>query len=299
MLDEVAFTLAHGRVPLNQTTSVLSDARRAFHAGLLGSGLLRANAQGVPSNADSGSVLSVAIAQALMEKLGESAEGVRMDAQTAGAGFENLALAFLKTTFLSIGAVRCGSFEVRRNEAISKFDQYEHLAKIALAAKSNDELRVALGMDYLIVPDVVVIRHPDEDEIINSRERLVDEGVALRSPLRQSNERAPSLHASLSCKWTLRSDRAQNARSEALNLIRNRKGRLPHIAVLTAEPTPGRIASLALGTGDIDCVYHVALDELIESVAEVGNARANQTLSLMVAGRRLRDLSDLPLDLAI
>jgi len=286
-------------VPLNQPISALSDARRTFHAGLLGSGLLRANAQGVPSNADSGSVHSVAMARALMEKLGESAEGVRMDAQTAGAGFENLALDFLRTTFLSIGAVRCGNFEVRRNEPISKFDQYEHLAEIARAAHANDELRVALGMDYLIVPDVVVIRHPDDDETINGRGVLVDGAVALRSPLRRFNGRAPSLHASLSCKWTLRSDRAQNARSEALNLIRNRKGRLPHIAVLTAEPTPGRIASLALGTGDIDCVYHVALDELIESVAEVGNARANQTLRLMVDGRRLRDLSDLPLDLAI
>ena len=53
----------------------------------------------------------------------------------------------------------------------------------------------------------------------------------------------------------MRSDRAQNSRTEALNLIRNRKGNLPHIVVVTGEPMPARIASLALGTGDIDCVY--------------------------------------------
>ena len=234
-----------------------------------------------------------------MKRLGESAAGVRMDAQTAGAGFENLALEFLRSTFLSLGTIRCGRFEVRRNAAIANFDQYEHLAAIAQAARDNDELQVALGMDYLIVPDVVVIRQPESDEEINIRGNLVDATTAVRSPLRQKSGRPPSLHASLSCKWTLRSDRAQNARSEALNLIRNRKGRLPHIAVLTAEPLPGRIASLALGTGDIDCVYHVALDELIDSVKEVGNARANHVLRLMVDGRRLRDLSDLPLDLAI
>ncbi len=37
------------------------------------------------------------------------------------------------------------------------------------------------------------------------------------------------------------SDRAQNTRSEALNLIRNRKGRLPHIVVVTEEPSPSRL----------------------------------------------------------
>ncbi|MBN1975836.1 MAG: restriction endonuclease, partial [Anaerolineae bacterium] len=33
----------------------------------------------------------------------------------------------------------------------------------------------------------------------------------------------------MSCKWTIRSDRGQNPRTEVLNLIRNRKGHLPHI----------------------------------------------------------------------
>ena len=43
----------------------------------------------------------------------------------------------------------------------------------------------------------------------------------------------PILHASVSAKYTMRSDRAQNSRTEALNLIRNRKGHLPHIVVVT------------------------------------------------------------------
>ena len=45
--------------------------------------------------------------------------------------------------------------------------------------------------------------------------------------------------------------RSQNTRTEDLNLIRNRKGRLPHVVAVTAEPLPMRIASLALGTGDL------------------------------------------------
>src|SRR5690606_21329864 len=101
-------------------------------------------------------------------------------------------------------------------------------------------------------------------------------------------------------KWTMRSDRAQNARSEALNLIRNRKGRVPHIAVLTGEPSPARIASLALGTGDVDCVYHFALPELIDAVnADAHGDTARELLDVMVEGKRLRDIADLPLDLAV
>ena len=107
------------------------------------------------------------------------------------------------------------------------------------------------------------------------------------------------LHASVSCKWTIRSDRTQNSRAEALNLLRNRKGRAPHIAVVTAEPLPSRLASIAMGTGDIDCTYHVALHEL-RAVAHDGDwGDAEEMLAIMIDGKRLRDISDLPLDLAI
>ena len=110
------------------------------------------------------------------------------------------------------------------------------------------------------------------------------------------------MHASISAKWTMRSDRAQNSRTEALNLIRNRKGHLPHIIVVTGEPLPSRLASLALGTGDIDCVYHFALYELLEAVKEYGkNGREDiiDTLNMLVEGKRIKDISDLPLDLSV
>ena len=109
----------------------------------------------------------------------------------------------------------------------------------------------------------------------------------------------PILHASISCKWTIRSDRSQNTRTEALNLIRNRKGHTPHIAAVTAEPLPTRIASLALGTGDLDCVYHIALPELQDSITELKNEDQLDMLQTLIDGKRLRDISDLPFDLAI
>jgi NgoMIV restriction enzyme len=90
-----------------------------------------------------------------------------------------------------------------------------------------------------------------------------------------------------------------NPQSEALNLIRNRKGHLPHIVVVTAEPTPSRLASIALGTGDIDCVYHFALYELQETLKALAYEDATDLLDVMVQGKRLKDISDLPLDLAV
>lgn len=143
------------------------------------------------------------------------------------------------------------------------------------------------------------MRQPEPDERINEPAKLVDESVAMLTGLRKTNGGLPLIHASISCKLTLRSDRAQNARSEALNLIRNRKGRVPNIAVVTAEPLPSRLSSLALGTGDIDCVYHFALPELQQAVAAEGNEDSQESLRIMVEGKRLRDISDLPLDLAV
>ncbi|RLC86810.1 MAG: restriction endonuclease, partial [Chloroflexi bacterium] len=85
---------------------------------------------------------------------------------------------------------------------------------------------------------------------------------------------------------------------EALNLIWDRKGHLPHIVAVTAEPLPTRIAFLALGTGELDCVYHFALPELREAISAIENEDQMDMLMTLIEGRRLRDISDLPFDLA-
>jgi hypothetical protein len=53
------------------------------------------------------------------------------------------------------------------------------------------------------------------------------------------------------------------------------------------------------GTGEIDCVYHFVLPELIDTIKDVGSADGLELVEMMVAGRRLKDIADLPLDLAI
>lgn len=193
--------------------------------------------------------------------------------------------------------MRKGSFHFFIGKSIDEFEQYEHLALLAETLKTNRQLRATLG-DYLINPDIVIGRHPVTDEEINNYKQLLsDTSTANLTPLREVNSKKPILHASISCKWTIRSDRSQNARTEGLNLIRNRKGHTPHIVIVTADPYPQRIASLALGTGDIDCVYHFALRELIFASNNYGNLAVIDSIETLVQGKRLRDIAGLPFDL--
>ena len=285
---------------------IIAEARKKYHEALVSEGVLSLNKDGVASNADSNNRPSIAIAKAVAEKLGAN-ESVKLKGQTAGTKFEQITMQFIANTFPKLQHLRPGSWEIRSlgNQSSTKtsdFAQYEHLAYLTELVERNKQLATVLGTDYLVAPDVIVYRNLCEDAEINSNETFVDGEIAKLADLRKCNGGKPILHASVSAKWTMRSDRAQNSRTEALNLIRNRKGHLPHIVVVTGEPLPSRLASLALGTGDLDCVYHFALYELLESVREYGaNGREDilETLENLIAGKRLKDISDLPLDLSV
>ena len=158
--------------------------------------------------------------------------------------------------------------------------QYYHLRKVDELVKENVELRTTLGRDYLIKPDVVVAlpgRHDDEPAF---------------------------LHAAISCKWTIRSDRVQNIRHENNQMIRHRRERLPHLMTVTSEPLPSRLAAIARGTGEVDAVYHVAFDNLDRAVT---NLAARKQLSLdqveawleVTSLGRVRPFSDLAETLAL
>lgn len=283
--------------------AIIAAARRRFHQDLLDS-ILTFDGKGIPTISDSSNAASRRIAEGLIKALGTPGVRKRVAGQKSGNVFERFCAAFLTATFPRLSHLRPGKWGIELVSGgarmhIAKFEQYAHLVALEEAAKSNRELAVALGSDYTITPDIVIHRTPEDDEAINAPAFIVDETTALRTGIRKRNNARHLLHASISCKWTMRSDRAQNSRSEALNLVRNRKGGLPHIAVVTAEPLPSRIASLAMGTGDIDCVYHFALDELVQSVASAELHDALELLHMMIDGKRLRDISDLPLDLTI
>jgi hypothetical protein len=269
---------------LTKTENVFALARQRFFRALSAKNLLTFDEYKVgkasiraASNADYNNRASVSLSNAVAEKIVANKQAKKLPGQTQGDLFEELVSGFLSETFPALG----------------------HLADLARFCSENRELASALGNDYAISPDVVVFRMPETDAKINQKGDFLGNDLAQRSPLRKAVSSHPILHACISCKFTFRSDRAQNARSEALNLIRNRKGRTPHLVIVTAECLPSRLASVALGTGDIDCLYHIALPELIESTDKDEFPDAYEMLQTMVAGRRIRDLTDLPLDLAV
>ncbi|MHB8462585.1 MAG: NgoMIV family type II restriction endonuclease [Vulcanimicrobiaceae bacterium] len=219
--------------------------------------------------------------------------------QDSGKLFQFAVRDFLQTGFKLGADLRPGEWQWKTEFPAAHFDQYAHLNDIRGALEENKELRTIFSEQYLVVPDIVVYRSPIRATDVG---RSPDVRVANLSPLlddAQLSRNHPLLHASVSCKITMRSDRAQNTRTEALNLIRNRKGRAPSIVAVTAEPLPTRLSSLALGTGDVDFVYHAALPELREALAAVGNEDQLDMLNTLVEGRRIRDISDLVLDLLI
>ncbi|WP_448659166.1 NgoMIV family type II restriction endonuclease [Sphingomonas sp. CJ99] len=290
------------RITTDEILSLISTARAQFHADLRRK-VYVLDQNGKPSNADKSQITSTAIATGLAASLGVM-PGQPLSAQGAGNEFERVTAEFLSNTFLKLTGLRPGEWDIhhvksRSGVSIAQYEQYAHIGDIKKAAAKAPEIEVLLGQDYNIASDVVIARKPETDAAINAQFDLVDDQSAGRTAIRWRPKLKPSLHACISCKWTMRSDRAQNARSEALNLIRSRRGRAPHIVVLTAEPLPSRLASLALGTGDIDCVYHIGLPELEAAAASLANEKPANLLKLMIDQGRLKDVSDLPLDLAI
>lgn len=243
----------------------------------------------VYSNADKDSKYSVLIAFGMSQRLGYPHCPKPPSGQTAGSLFAHYTKEFLEESFHLLHSLRPGKWNFstdQRTPGIASYYQYEHLYQIKQLVQTHIEIKTALGNDYLITPDIVLSREPETDEVINARENVIelDDKVAGCAPLRKSSNNSPLLIGSLSCKWTMRSDRAQNTRTEALNLIRNRKGPTPHIMAITFEPLPSRIASIAMGTGDIDCTYHGALYELLESAEEYEFEDALELLNLLVDG---------------
>ena len=283
--------------------SLIAQERKKYHESLLREGVLTIDKNGIPSNADKSSKLSVSIALGIANRLMAETHDKSVG-QTSGAKFEQLNMEFLTNTFPKLQNLRPGMWHItklgnRNSMKTSSFAQYEHLDYLNRLTAYDRKLAASMGNDYMVAPDVVVYRDTVSDEEINEAQVFVDDTVCTMSDLRKKNGGLPILHASVSAKWTMRSDRAQNSRTEALNLRRNRKGNLPHIVVVTGEPMPARIASLALGTGDIDCVYHFALYELVDAVKEIGAEDALEMLNVLIEGKRLKDISDLPMDLAI
>ncbi|MFJ6832099.1 NgoMIV family type II restriction endonuclease [Streptomyces sp. NPDC091209] len=242
-----------------------------FATRLLGWKRLEKTGKLVPNTADSDSNTSKLLAGHILEALGVEPDAVLPGTpESLGPALEHAVCDHLRTALPHLAPER--SWHVDHKKTVAYFAQYKHLDRVAEAVRKNATLRVDLGRDYLIKPDVT---------------------VGVTSP-RAEAAPCPHLHAAVSCKWTIRSDRVQNVRHEFLQMIRHRRGRLPHLVVVTAEPMPSRIASIARGTGEADAIYHVALDALKVAVAAVGSSQQKDDLAEIIEQGRLLPYGKLP-----
>ncbi|MEV3992798.1 NgoMIV family type II restriction endonuclease [Streptomyces sp. NPDC049837] len=231
-----------------------------------------------PNISDIANKTSMRIAKSVLDELGitrkVSANSADAKEESRGAALENAVTAELISKLPHLRPEI--PWLVKRGEDVRSFEQYKHLAELRELLSATPSLRVTLGTDYQIAPDVT---------------------ISLDIP-------GNPLHAVVSCKWTLRSDRAQNVRHEFNLLVRSRRGRAPHLVAVTAEPLPSRLASLTRGTGEIDTVYHLAFEETQAAVQAHGSVRyrKNEPSQLefwqeMTEQNRLRDYNQLTTDL--
>ena len=223
-----------------------------------------------PNISDKDSRSSRAISEHILTSLGVPSSQVFPKQHNPGKRLEIAVAGHLATELTRLDDGRDWLVESGCSD-IAIFTQYQHLLEVRMAIRRDAALRNSFSGEDEFEPDVT---------------------VAL-------DGRPPSLPAHVSCKWTLRSDRAQSVRQEANLLIGQRRGHTPHIVVVIAEPLPSRIASIAQGTGDIDAVYHIAFDELRTAAAATGYSNQEKTLEELISQRRLLNYNDLVLALAV
>ncbi|WP_327297413.1 NgoMIV family type II restriction endonuclease [Streptomyces sp. NBC_01197] len=223
----------------------------------------------VPNSADSDNEQSIALAGSVLDSLGALRVVTPDTPPKPGPVLEQKVMSDLSRILPEADPTR--TWKLDRKELVTSFAQYSHLRRVDELVKESPELRVAIGRDYLIKPDVTV--------------GLSDPSLA-HSP-------DPFLHAAVSCKWTIRSDRVQNIRHEFIQMIRHRRGRQPHLVTVTAEPLPSRIAAIARGTGEVDAVYHIAFDAMAHAVSVVGNRQQQDDWHECVEQRRVLPYEEL------
>ena len=249
---------------------VLRDARQEYHWSL--QQRLWSVSGGLPSNSDPASRISVEIGFALAEALGATADLPQLDGPAAGVEFERRTTRFIESALSCVDEVTQADWRIETGTSIAEFKRYDHLNGARHAAATNNQLATVLYDDHSLAPGIFVGRKLKSNHPASS-------GLAVLSGV-------------VACKWMIPRDIGQMA----INLLRCPEVPAERVAVVTAEPLPGRMASIAIGTGQ-PCTYHVALKELQDILAQTRWYESQEMLDIMVDQGRLRDILDLPLDL--
>ncbi|RSO21710.1 type II site-specific deoxyribonuclease [Streptomyces sp. WAC 06725] len=168
------------------------------------------------------------------------------------------------------------------------------LRNITANFEIDQEAREQLNKHLLNVKEEIRTTEERRRELLDllGEESLLklDVTVARSVPNPLTGAHLQHLVAGLSLKWSLRTDRAQDCRSQGAKMAALRRGRMPHFAAVTMEPRPAMLALLGRGSGDIDCVYHLHLPALADAIDEYcSGTRRKARIEIRDKFRRLRD----------
>ena len=205
------------------------------------------------SMADSDNEPSIALAAGMVGAMvGGGGWSMPAEGDKSGREFQKVVAAFVSGVLDGIEVAPALSLEVivpvqrgkidrrmptdgdpRTTSTIANFEAYAHLLAIDDLVQADGRVRAAFGGDYFVRPDILVWRRPLTGSELNQAGTLLDSAAreATRSAALVDGGGGNILHASISCKWTMRSDRAQNSRTEALN-----RSATARVASLTSRP---------------------------------------------------------------
>src|SRR5947208_3345709 len=144
---------------------------------------------GVPTIADADSKMSSAIAQEvvgiLTQRLGISLSATVLSDQSQGAVFAVIVKDFIEAV---LARIKVGGWLCVSGGTIDRYAQYAHLGEVQRLINTYPELRLTLGGDYIIAPDVVVYREPlRDDQFGEGVIDATDQDLAKSTFIRQGN----------------------------------------------------------------------------------------------------------------
>jgi len=123
-------------------------------AGWKASGKNRLGWTLVPNAADVDSAESMRIAAGVLDALGVSRDVTSAVPKDPGGPLEQAVCDHLREVLPGYRTGR--DWLIGRSKLITGFDQYAHLKEVDALVRASPQLRISLGMDYLIKPDVTV-----------------------------------------------------------------------------------------------------------------------------------------------